>query len=199
MLSCVIARFSKIIPVGYGSRSRIGRIMNGYIIYLFHRNLWSGIGIRCQKLHINKRCSFCLPLFRSAISASIPGYLFLSGLSFTLFHAHLKNAYPNAHAAKSNDHNDTYQHNPLQDLDRVLFSQRLLFLLEDPEEVFFTETGRPLWDGLGDFLPVWAISWNTVSFNMSFVSNTSFHTFRYKFLGILPGNNDPCFRSPSLQ
>ena len=48
----------KIIPVGYGSRSRIGRIMNGYIIYLFDRNLWSGIGIRCQKLHINKRCSF---------------------------------------------------------------------------------------------------------------------------------------------
>ena len=80
----------KIIPVGYGSRSRIGRIMNGYIIYLFHRNLWSGIGIRCQKLHINKRCSFCLPLFRSAISAGIPGYFFLSGLSFTLFHAHLK-------------------------------------------------------------------------------------------------------------
>ena len=35
----------KIIPVGYGSRSRIGRIMNGYIIYLFDRNLWSGIGL----------------------------------------------------------------------------------------------------------------------------------------------------------
>ena len=30
----------------------------------------------------------------------------------------------------------------------------VFFLLEDSEEVFFTETGRPLWDGLGDFLPV---------------------------------------------
>ena len=34
------------------------------------------------------------------------------------------------------------------------FLKDFFFLLEDPEEVFFTETGRPLWDGLGDFLPV---------------------------------------------
>lgn len=38
------------------------------------------------------------------------------------------------------------------------FREDFFFLPEYPGEVFFTEffteTGRPLWDGLGDFLPV---------------------------------------------
>lgn len=139
----------KIIPVGYGSRSRIGRIMNGYIIYLFDRNLWSGI-------EFGVRSSTSIKGAPSACHCSGPPFpLAFPDISScpTEFHSvpcAFKNAYPNAHAAKATItmiHISTI-------LCRILigfFFSKTSFSSGRPEEVFFTETGRPLWDGLGDF------------------------------------------------